>query len=164
MVSVDLTSLMAREIGWTVDEKDFETELRKQKERSRAAGQLDTGDWVPVHENGKIIFTGYTELSSDTEISRWRKAKIKGKDIYQLVLGKTPFYAESGGQVGDTGILTISGEKITVLDTKKENDLIIHFTETLPADQQGPVLASVDADKRKNTEVHHTATIFYMQH
>ena len=155
---VDLTSLMAREIGWTVDEKDFETELRKQKERSRAAGQLDTGDWVPVHENGEIIFTGYTELSSDTEISRWRKAKIKGKDIYQLVLGKTPFYAESGGQVGDTGILTISGEKINVLDTKKENDLIIHFTEKLPADHQGPVLASVDAEKRKNTEVHHTAT------
>jgi alanyl-tRNA synthetase len=155
---VDLTSLMAREIGWTVDEKDFETELQKQKERSRAAGQLDTGDWVPVHENGKIIFSGYTELISDTEINRWRKAKIKGKEIYQLVLGKTPFYAESGGQVGDTGILTIAGEKIEVLDTKKENDLIIHFTNKLPADQQAPVLASVDAEKRKNTAVHHTAT------
>jgi alanyl-tRNA synthetase len=71
---VDLTSLMAREIGWTVDEKDFELELQKQKDRSRAAGQLDTGDWVPVHENGKIIFSGYTELNSDTEITRWRKA------------------------------------------------------------------------------------------
>ena len=155
---VDLTSLMAREIGWTVDEKDFETELQKQKDRSRAAGQLDTGDWVPVHENGKIIFSGYTELISDTEINRWRKAKIKGKEIYQLVLGKTPFYAESGGQVGDTGILTIAGEKIEVLDTKKENDLIIHFTDKLPADQQAPVLASVDGEKRKNTAVHHTAT------
>jgi alanyl-tRNA synthetase len=155
---VDLTSLMAREIGWTVDEKDFETELQKQKERSRAAGQLDTGDWVPVHENGKIIFTGYTDLNSDTEISRWRKAKIKGRDIYQLVLGKTPFYAESGGQVGDTGVLTISGEKIEVIDTKKENDLIIHFTEKLPADQQGRVIASVAPEKRKNTAIHHTAT------
>jgi alanyl-tRNA synthetase len=155
---VDLTSLMAREIGWTVDEKDFELELKKQKDRSRAAGQLDTGDWVPVHENGKIIFSGYTELNSDTEITRWRKARIKGRDLYQLVLSRTPFYAESGGQVGDTGTLTISGEEIEVLDTKKENDLIIHFTEKLPADQQAPVLASVDPSKRKNTAIHHTAT------
>ena len=155
---IDLTSLMAREIGWSVDEKDFDIELQKQKDRSRAAGQLDTGDWVPVHENGKIIFSGYTELNSDTEINRWRKANIKGRDIYQLVLGKTPFYAESGGQVGDTGVLTISGEKIDVLDTKKENDLIIHFTEKLPADQRARVLASVDREKRKNIAVHHTAT------
>ena len=155
---IDLTSLMAREIGWTVDEKDFETELQKQKNRSRAAGQMDTGDWVPVHENGKIIFSGYTELNADTEISRWRKATIKGKDLFQLVLGKTPFYAESGGQVGDTGVLKIGGESIEVLDTKKENDLIIHYTEKLPANQQAPVLASVYSGKRKNTEVHHTAT------
>ncbi len=155
---IDLTSLMAREIGWSVDEKDFDIELQRQKDRSRAAGQLDTGDWVPVHENGKIIFSGYTELNSDTEINRWRKANIKGRDIYQLVLGKTPFYAESGGQVGDTGVLTISGEKIDVLDTKKENDLIIHFTDKLPADQQARVLASVDREKRKNIAVHHTAT------
>jgi len=155
---VDLTSLMAREIGWTVDEKDFESELQKQKDRSRAAGQVDTGDWIAVHENGKIIFSGYTGLESDTEISRWRKAKIKGKDLYQLVLANTPFYAESGGQVGDTGVLTIAGENIEVLDTKKENDLIIHFTEKLPADQQAPVVARVDAEKRKHTEVHHTAT------
>jgi len=155
---VDLTSLMAREIGWSVDEKDFDTELQKQKERSRAAGQLDTGDWVPVHENGKIIFSGYIELNTETEINRWRKAKIKGRDIFQLVLGKTPFYAESGGQVGDTGILTISGEKIEVLDTKKENDVIIHFTEKLPADRLARVLASVDREKRKNIAVHHTAT------
>ena len=155
---IDLTSLMAREIGWTVDEKGFETELQKQKDRSRAAGQMDTGDWIPVHENVKIIFSGYTELNTKTEINRWRKAKIKGKEIYQVVLGKTPFYAESGGQVGDTGLLKIAGEKIEVLDTKKENDLIIHFTDKLPADQKAPVFASVDAEKRKNTEVHHSAT------
>jgi alanyl-tRNA synthetase len=155
---VDLTSLMAREIGWTVDETEFEKELQKQKDRSRAAGQLDTGDWVPVHENGKIIFSGYTELDTKTEINRWRKAKVKGKDIYQIVLSKTPFYAESGGQVGDTGFLKIDGESVEVLDTKKENDLIIHYTEKLPADQRAPVIAHVDAEKRKNTEVHHTAT------
>jgi len=155
---IDLTSLMAREIGWTVDEGDFETELQKQKDRSRAAGQQDTGDWVTVHENGKVIFSGYEDLNTNTLISRWRKAKIKGKEIYQLVLSKTPFYAESGGQVGDTGVLTIAGEKIEVLDTKKENELIVHFTEKLPADQHGTVLASVDALKRKNTAIHHTAT------
>ena len=155
---IDLTSLMAREIGWSVDEKDFDVELQKQRDRSRAAGQLDTGDWVPVHENGKIIFSGYRELDTETEISRWRKAKIKGRDIYQLVLGKTPFYAESGGQVGDTGVLTISGEKIDVLDTKKENDLIIHFTEKLPVDQKAQVLASVNREKRMSIAVHHTAT------
>jgi alanyl-tRNA synthetase len=155
---VDLTSLMAREIGWTVDEMEFEKELQKQKNRSRAAGQLDTGDWVPVHENGNIIFSGYTELDTKTEINRWRKAKVKGKDIYQIVLSKTPFYAESGGQVGDTGVLKIDGESVEVLDTKKENDLIIHYTDKLPADQRAPVIAHVDAEKRKNTEVHHTAT------
>jgi len=155
---VDLTSLMAREIGWTVDEKDFEAELQKQKDRSRAAGLMDTGDWVPINENGKVIFSGYTELNTRTEINRWRKAKIKGKELFQLVLGKTPFYAESGGQVGDTGFLNIGGETIEVLDTKKENDLILHFTDKLPADQTGPVIARVDAKKRKNTAIHHTAT------
>ncbi len=155
---IDLTSLMAREIGWTVDEKDFETELQKQKDRSRAAGLMDTGDWVSVHENGKLIFSGYKELNTQTEINRWRKANLKGKELYQLVLVKTPFYAESGGQVGDTGLLTIGDETIEVLDTKKENDLILHFTDRLPADQKGPVLASVDAKKRKYTAVHHTAT------
>jgi alanyl-tRNA synthetase len=155
---VDLTSLMAREIGWTVDEKDFETELQKQKDRSRAAGQMDTDDWVTVHENGKIIFTGYTDLKAETEIARWRKAKIKGRDLYQIVLEKTPFYAESGGQVGDTGSLLVGGERIEVTDTKKENDLIIHYTEKLPADQSGKVRASVDGEKRKNTAIHHTAT------
>jgi alanyl-tRNA synthetase len=149
---------MAREIGWTVDEKDFETELQKQKDRSRAAGQMDSGDWMPVHENGEFKFTGYTELNTNTEIARWRKVRIKGKEMYQLVLSETPFYAESGGQVGDTGFLKIANETIEVLDTKKENNLILHFTDILPADQRAPVLASVDAKNRKNTEVHHTAT------
>jgi alanyl-tRNA synthetase len=155
---IDLTSLMAREIGWTVDEKEFETELQKQKQRSRAASQVDTGDWVTVHENGKVIFLGYDELHLKTEINRWRKAIVKGRDLYQIVLSKTPFYAESGGQVGDSGIITIDGEVIQVIDTKKENDLIIHFTEVLPAVQDATVIASVDQPKRKNIEIHHTAT------
>jgi alanyl-tRNA synthetase len=155
---IDLTSLMAREIGWTVNESEFDTELKKQKDRSRAAGQLDTGDWMPVHENGKIIFSGYTDLDTKTEINRWRKAKIKGNEIYQVVLNNTPFYAESGGQVGDTGTLHVAGEQIEVLDTKKENDLIIQFTNKLPSDQQALVIASVNGKKRKSTAVHHTAT------
>jgi alanyl-tRNA synthetase len=155
---IDLTSLMAREIGWTVNEKDFELELQKQKQRSRSAGQMDTGDWVTVYENGKVIFLGYEELNLNTKISRWRNSKIKGRDLHQVVLSKTPFYAESGGQVGDTGTLVIEGEVIPVLDTKKENDLIIHFTEKLPANLLAPVIASVDVPKRKNIEAHHTAT------
>ena len=155
---IDLTSLMAREIGWTVNEKDFEIELQKQKQRSRAAGLVDTGDWITVHENGNVIFLGYDELNLNTNISRWRNSKIKGKDLHQIVLNKTPFYAESGGQVGDTGTLLIEGELIPVLDTKKENDLIIHFTEKLPSNLLAGVFASVDEAKRKNIEVHHTAT------
>ncbi len=155
---IDLTSLMAREIGWTVDEKEFELELQKQKQRSRSAGQIDTGDWVTVHENGKVIFLGYDELYLNTKINRWRNSTIKGKDLHQVVLSKTPFYAESGGQVGDTGTLVIEGEIIPVLDTKKENDLIIHFTERLPTNLLAPVIASVDIPKRRSIEAHHTAT------
>ncbi len=155
---IDLTSLMAREIGWKVDTKDFEKELQQQKERSRSATLVDTGDWVMIHENGNGLFEGYTHLETDTLVSRWRKVKIKGKEAYQLVLAKTPFYAESGGQVGDTGSLKFGNEIVEVIDTKKENGLILHFTEKLPFSVDGPVHASVDVKKRKNTEIHHTAT------
>ena len=155
---IDLTSLMAREIGWTVDAAGFEMELRQQKDRSRSATQMDTGDWNSVHENGKGLFEGYTHLETNTEVSRWRKMKVKGKEAYQLVLNKTPFYAESGGQAGDTGTLEFATENIAVLDTKKENGLILHFTEKLPAQIEGSVRARVNARKRKDTEVHHTAT------
>ncbi len=155
---IDLTSLMAKEIGWKVDTKDFEKELQQQKDRSRSATLVDTGDWVMLHENGNGLFEGYSHLETDTRVSRWRKVKIKGKEAYQLVLAKTPFYAESGGQVGDTGSLKFGNEIIEVIDTKKENGLILHFTEKLPASIDGPVHASVDDKKRKNTAVHHTAT------
>ncbi|MDP4129812.1 MAG: alanine--tRNA ligase, partial [Bacteroidota bacterium] len=155
---IDLTSLIAREIGWTVDAKGFEKELQQQKDRSRSATLMDTGDWVPVHEQGKELFDGYEHLETDTEVSRWRKVKIKGKEAYQLILKKTPFYAESGGQVGDTGILQFAGEDIQVTDTKKENGLTVHFTEQLPVKIEAPVHARVNATIRKNTEAHHTAT------
>jgi alanyl-tRNA synthetase len=149
---------MAKEIGWQVDIKNFEKELQQQKDRSRSATQMDVGDWVVVHENGDGLFEGYTHLETDTRVSRWRKLKIKGKEAYQIVLGKTPFYAESGGQIGDTGSLQFGNEIIEVLDTKKENGLILHFTEKLPAAMEGTVHASVNKKKRKNTEIHHTAT------
>jgi len=155
---IDLTSLMAREAGWTVDIKGFETELLEQKNRSRSAGQVDTGDWIPVHDNGNSVFEGYTRLETDTDVARYRKVKIKGKEAYQFILNKTAFYAESGGQVGDTGTLDFAGESIAVLDTKKENGLIVHFTEKLPARVEGTVHAAVNAVKRKNTAIHHTAT------
>jgi alanyl-tRNA synthetase len=155
---IDLTSLMAREIGWTVDADEFEKELRKQKDRSRSATQMDTGDWIPVHEKGTNLFEGYERLETDTELSRWRKVKIKGKEAYQLVLHNTPFYAESGGQVGDIGTLQFGDEFIAVQDTKKENGLILHFTEKLPDQLEARVHALVNAHKRKETEIHHTAT------
>jgi alanyl-tRNA synthetase len=155
---VDLTSLMAREIGWSVDVQGFEKELQEQKDRSRSATRIDTGDWIPVHENGNTLFEGYGRLETDTEVSRYRKIKAKGKEAYQFVLSKTPFYAESGGQVGDTGFLQFAGESIPVLDTRKENGLIVHVADKLPAQVDAPVHAMVDAAKRSRTAVHHTAT------
>jgi alanyl-tRNA synthetase len=155
---IDLTSLMAREIGWSVDSAGFEKELQQQKDRSRSATQMDTGDWVPVHEKGNESFAGYTRLETDTDVSRWRKAKIKGKETFQIILNETPFYAESGGQVGDTGTLRFGTEEIVVTDTKKENGLTIHFTGALPEKIGGNVVAQVYPGIRKNTEAHHTAT------
>ena len=154
----DLTQLMARESGFELDDKEFEKEMRQQKQRSRAATAVDTEDWIVLDDYARNEFIGYDELESQTKVVKYRKVKAKGKEAYQLVLEVTPFYAESGGQVGDTGELIIKGEKLIVTDTKKDNDLIIHFTEKIPADLSGEVIAKVDAAKRKNTEIHHTAT------
>ncbi|HEX9513757.1 MAG TPA: alanine--tRNA ligase [Puia sp.] len=155
---IDLTRLIARENGLIVDEEGFDTEMLQQKTRSRAATTLDTEDWVVLVDNPLIEFVGYELLEMNTKISKYRKIKAKGKESWQLVLEATPFYAESGGQVGDTGILLSKGETIRVLDTKKENDLIVHFTEQLPSDLLAGVVAKVDAVKRKGTESHHSAT------
>lgn len=154
---IDLTELIAREKGWTVDIKGFEAELQKQKDRSRAATALDTEDWVILQE-GSTQFVGYDSLEAKAQVLRYRKVTAKGKESYQLVLDKTPFYAESGGQVGDRGELQLGSERIFITDTKKENDLIVHFTAKIPADLKGEVLAKVDASKRRTTEVHHSAT------
>ncbi|WP_127129165.1 alanine--tRNA ligase [Pseudoflavitalea rhizosphaerae] len=159
---IDLTRLIARENNLTVDEKGFEKEMQQQKDRSRAATTLDTEDWVLLVKDGKESqspnFAGYDMLELQTKVLKYRKIKAKGKESYQLVLNTTPFYAESGGQVGDTGFLSFDGEMVPVTDTKKENDLIIHFTDKLPVNIAAPVDARVDAERRKCTAVHHSAT------
>ncbi|MBA3829704.1 MAG: alanine--tRNA ligase [Taibaiella sp.] len=155
---IDLTKLIAQEIGWSVDEEGFEKELKKQKERSRAATALDTDDWVVVKEGGATKFVGYEQLQAKAEVLKYRRVKSKGKESYQIVLDTTPFYAESGGQVGDTGELIFPNDSIQITDTKKENDLTIHFAEVLPENISAPVLAKVDAGRRVATEVHHSAT------
>lgn len=155
---IDLTRLIASEQGLQIDEAGFEAEMKQQKDRSRAATVVDTEDWVVVHEIPKVQFVGYEQLSAETRVARYRKAKAKGKEQYQIVLETTPFYAESGGQAGDTGVLLVGGEPIAITDTKKENDLIIHFADALAGDMAAPVTAQVDAAKRLPTTYNHSAT------
>ncbi len=155
---IDLTRLIATENNLVVDEKGFEAEMQQQKDRSRAATAVDTEDWIILKETTNNSFVGYTALETNTIVTRYRKVKAKGKEAYQLVLENTPFYAESGGQTGDQGTLDFSGELITVIDTKKENNLIIHFCEQLPAAIDGAVVARVDATRRQSTTIHHSAT------
>ena len=155
---IDLTNLIAAENNLAVDEAGFEKEMQQQKKRSRAASVVDTEDWIVINENGKPSFVGYHNLETESKVLKYRSTKTKGKEIFQLVLNTTPFYAESGGQVGDTGVLIFEEEKIRVINTKKENDLILHFTEKLPKNIPSKVIAKVDAEKRKSTAVHHSAT------
>ncbi|HMK19910.1 MAG TPA: alanine--tRNA ligase [Chitinophagaceae bacterium] len=154
----DLTQLIAAENNLKVDENGFKAEMQQQKDRSRAATAVDTEDWVVLDDYARNEFIGYDSLESETKVVKYRKAKAKGKEGYQIVLEVTPFYAESGGQVGDTGELIIKNEKLKITDTKKDNDLIIHFTDSIPSDLNGEVIAKVDALKRKHTELHHSAT------
>lgn len=153
----DLTALIAGENHKRIDEVAFGAELDKQKERSRAATKLETEDWVELAQ-GETQFVGYDELSCDVKILRFRKIKAKGKESFQLVLDKTPFYAESGGQVGDTGKLISANESLVIFDTKKENNLPVHFTDRLPENPSAVFRANVDADKRANTTANHSAT------
>lgn len=155
---IDLTELMAKEIGGTVDILGFEKEMQQQKDRSRAASVVDTEDWIVVNEMAGKGFVGYQNLQTESQVLKYRKTKTKGKEIFQIVLNETPFYAESGGQVGDTGILFFDTEEIPVVNTKKENELILHFAEKLPANIEAKVIAKVDVEKRRKTAVHHSAT------
>jgi alanyl-tRNA synthetase len=156
---IDLTDLLAREKGLTVDMGAFDKALQAQKDRSRAATAIDTGDWVTVNDNDDTEFVGYDTLTATTEIVKYRKVSAKGKDQFQLVLSVTPFYAEGGGQVGDTGVLVSeSGEKVFITDTKKENGLFVHFVNQLPFSLDGNFEAKVDVAKRLDTESNHSAT------
>jgi alanyl-tRNA synthetase len=155
---IDLTRLIASENNLSVDEAGFEKEMQQQKNRSRAATALETEDWVIVNDIPSSKFVGYDSLETTGKIVKYRKVSGKGKELYQIVLDITPFYAESGGQVGDSGILTIDNSPLTIVDTKKENDLIIHFAETIPAGVSGTITATVDAKRRQEIMVHHSVT------
>ena len=155
---IDLTQLLARELNVAVDMEGFNKHLKEQKDRSRAATAIDTDDWVELKKDGKTTFIGYEKTEGDANIIRYRRIKAKGKESYQLVLDVTPFYAESGGQVGDTGHLDSVNESVRVIDTKKENGVIVHFVEKLPEDVNKTFRAIVDVKKRRSTESHHSAT------
>ena len=153
----DLTSLIASEKGVGVDAAGFEEELAKQKERSRSATKLETDDWVEL-EAGDPAFVGYDSLECETKILKYRKIKAKGKESFQLVLSNTPFYAEGGGQVGDTGVLKTINESIAVIDTKKENNLSVHFVEQLPENVNATFNAVVNRTKRESSQRNHSVT------
>jgi len=153
----DLTALIAGEGKKRIDTVAFEAELQKQKERSRAATKLETEDWVVLAE-GDSEFTGYDELECETRIVKYRKIKAKGKESFQLVLSKTPFYAESGGQVGDTGRLVSPNDVVVITDTRKENNLVVHFTDALPEKVEGNFTARVEGDRRASITANHSAT------
>jgi alanyl-tRNA synthetase len=156
---IDLTQLMAREQNKEVDMTGFQRCLNEQKERSRAAAAVDTDDWVVVRqEDESVEFVGYDAMECTCEILRYRKVKAKNKEQYQLVLNRTPFYAESGGQVGDTGTLSAGGDSIRILDTQKENNLIVHLCERLPKDPSATFTARIDAGRRRMITNNHSAT------
>jgi alanyl-tRNA synthetase len=155
---LDLTSLIAREKGLSVDESGFKVEMEKQKNRSKADAAKETGDWILVGDDEKTEFVGYDYLEAAVKIIKYRRIKQKNKELFQLVFDRTPFYAESGGQVGDTGFIDSGAEKIFVTDTKKENELIVHVSEKLPSDLNATFRAVVDAKKRFLSMDNHSAT------
>jgi alanyl-tRNA synthetase len=154
---LDLTELILRENGMTVNIDEFTSEMQKQKERARNAAATETGDWVMVSE-GDSVFVGYDYTSCETTILRYRKLKQKNQEYYQIVLSNTPFYAEMGGQVGDTGWLISEDNKIEIIDTKKENNLPVHIVKQLPTDVTVTFTAIINVEKRKATECNHSAT------
>lgn len=154
----DLTSLIARENGLTVDEKGFEEELNRQKERSRAATAIETDDWVVLSEDNVEEFVGYDLLSTHVKIVKYRQVTQKKKTFYQVVFNLTPFYPEGGGQVGDTGYIEYGDEKAYIIDTKKENNLIVHTMKELPESLKANFLAVVDEKKRQASANNHSAT------
>jgi alanyl-tRNA synthetase len=155
---LDLTKLIAAEKGWTVNEEDFNREMAAQKQRAKADAAKEQSDWIIVHPNEISEFIGYDFTEASVHVIKYRRVRQKDKEIFQLVLDKTPFYAESGGQIGDTGYLDFSGEKVEVFDTQKENDLIVHWVKKLPQQLQASAIAKVNERKRTDTQKNHTAT------
>ncbi len=154
---IDLTQLMATEREFHVDMPGFMVELDKQKERSRAATKIETDDWVVLKQDDLEEFIGYDYLEADVYITKYRKISAKGKELYQLVFNLTPFYPEGGGQVGDVGTIENENEKIEIVDTKKENNLIVHFANELPQNVEAKFKAVVSGI-RKQTACNHSAT------
>ena len=155
---LDLTQLILAEHGKTVDLDEFESEMDKQKHRSRTDATKETDDWVILEEDTDFQFTGYQDTTDNIRITRYRKVKVKGEEQYHLVFNQSPFYAESGGQIGDSGTISNSVSSYRILDTIKENNLTIHVTDTLPTNPGEEFLASVDREKRHFTAYNHTAT------
>ncbi|MCB0540201.1 MAG: alanine--tRNA ligase, partial [Bacteroidetes bacterium] len=155
---LDLTELVAKEKGLSVDIKGFEKAMQEQKNRSRNAEQSEQSDWTVLAESDLTNFEGYTTLECPVKITKYRKVEKKGKTQYHLVFDKTPFYAESGGQVGDTGYIENNGEKTYVIDTQKENQLFIHIVNELPKNINATFNASVNKEKRNKTAMNHSAT------
>ncbi len=155
---LDLTELILREQGLSVNIEQFNNEMLNQKSRSRQAAVVETLDWVKVRENEAVTFVGYDGLDAEINITRYRKVSSKGKEMYHLVFDKTPFYAESGGQVGDTGFIETNGDKTFIIDTQKENNLIIHICNELPKDVKSTYKAVVNSEDRINTQCNHSAT------
>jgi len=154
---LDLTELILRENGMTANIEEFNAQMAGQKARSRNAAAVENGDWVVLKE-GETEFVGYDFTEYETSILRYREVKQKNGVIYQIVLDKTPFYAEMGGQVGDTGVIVSEFETIDIIDTKKENGLPVHICKKLPQHPEAPMMACVDTDKRHACEANHTAT------
>ena len=156
---IDLSELIARENGYTIDLGEFNVELEKQKNRARNATAVEAGDWVELLPGTESEFVGYDMLEADARIVKYRTVKAKGKEQIQIVLDRTPFYAEMGGEVGDTGeLVSAEGEKLEVLNTIKENGLAIHLVDRLPGDPAADFTAKVDAERRTNIANNHTAT------
>jgi alanyl-tRNA synthetase len=155
---LDLTSLIARENELEVDEAGFQQELQIQKDRSRAATSIETDDWQQVHPDVTTQFIGYDDKTASVKLIKYRKVSQKGKAFYQLVLDQTPFYAEGGGQIGDSGVLQNGSESIRIFDTKKENNLIVHLATELPSDLNARFEARIDLSKQQQTAKNHSAT------